>query len=168
MDTQGSRFQLCILCVVAVVSFIALRHFFHQGLVETPRPVVESVNNNSRSVAQDVSKKTCSYRRTYRMRRVDKTWDEKKLESYLRDSGLRNPIVQSLADEGRRGFKTATIAMDPGNSVNTPEFKIDDKFLGITTLYTPPPDDHQVELVEHLKLVSSANLGVQYHRHLWP
>lgn len=131
IEVQGLGPQAGTLCVVAVITSLLL--WFYMG-----RPPAEP------------PKKARSYRRTYRVEGVDESWDETKFKAHLEGQGLKNPIVQSFANEAGSNTKTATIVMDSNAPTKKLDFKLDKDFFGVTTLYAPPPEDHQVELVELL------------------
>ncbi|KAL6826497.1 hypothetical protein V8C40DRAFT_244386 [Trichoderma camerunense] len=98
----------------------------------------------------------------YRVRGVPNDWDRDKLESFLieRDS-LAKLVVKSLAKEFHGRSQTATISVRetyrPPPTVPLPvesgEFgrprnvTIDHVFLSITSLFTPPPQDHKVDII---------------------
>lgn len=103
------------------------------------------------------------------MRGVPLDWDAERVRSFLAEHYTSaNPVIKSLAPEihGRSGSGTVVFlnaaslpdALQPGLSWRIPLPKpetnqpardeyltLDDDFHGITTLFTPPPDDHKVE-----------------------
>ncbi|KAL7934394.1 ankyrin repeat-containing domain protein [Trichoderma chlorosporum] len=99
---------------------------------------------------------------TFRIRGVPNDWDRDKLESFLaeRDS-LSLPVVQSLAKEFHGRSQTATVLFRNACqlplriSLPTPygEFgelrnlTLDHGFLGITSLFAPPQQDHKVDIL---------------------
>ncbi|CAH0053553.1 unnamed protein product [Clonostachys solani] len=106
--------------------------------------------------------------KTFRIRAVPITWDSNRLASFLRDStDDTHPTVLSLAPEihGRtqtatatflrvpplpRGAKSWRIPLPAGNQLQNKRQKsieLDGDFLGVTTLYHPPPHEHQTDIV---------------------
>lgn len=121
-------------------------------------PVPESVSLGEEAPA---------YRNTFRVRGVPIDWDIDRLQIFLADHA-GSPVVGSLATETHGFYRTATVTFQPmplapeilpdGKkwSICLPErtsnqiasnnrLSLDDAFHGITTLYTPLSDDHQVE-----------------------
>ncbi|PTB60145.1 hypothetical protein M431DRAFT_476679 [Trichoderma harzianum CBS 226.95] len=109
-------------------------------------------------------------RRTFRVRGVPHDWNRDRLTSFLTENGYVGPVIQSLANEihGRSQTATATfqsvpnqlqeLLHDPANGIGLyvpssdqhsrpRSLMLDTAFLGVTTLYTPPPQDHKVDLV---------------------
>lgn len=107
-------------------------------------------------------------RRTFRVRGVPHDWNRDRLTSFLTENGYVGPVIQSLANEihGRSQTATATfqsvpnqlqeLLHDPANGIGLyvpssdqhsrpRSLMLDTAFLGVTTLYTPPPQDHKVE-----------------------
>jgi hypothetical protein len=102
---------------------------------------------------------------TFRVRVVPLEWDGERLQSLLVEQDSNSgPNIRSLADEvdGRSRTATITFAIIPhqllpqtnwsiplvmaAGQLNRPQtVTLDDSFLGITTLYAPPPQDHKVE-----------------------
>jgi hypothetical protein len=104
---------------------------------------------------------------TFRVRGVPHDWDRDRLRSSLTEQGSASPVVQSLASEIHGRSQTATVSFlnVPSQLWNLPAGRtwdiplpvpsdqlsgsrglaLDDGFLGITTLYAPPPPDHKVE-----------------------
>lgn len=95
---------------------------------------------------------------TYRIRGIPIDWDSLRLQSYL--SGYFHelvPDVKSLSREIHGGSSTGTatflgeppreIALEESVHQTAPRkyLTFDKDFLGITTLYTPPVDDHELE-----------------------
>ncbi|KAK7419112.1 hypothetical protein QQZ08_010982 [Neonectria magnoliae] len=109
--------------------------------------------------------------RTFCVRGVPLGWDEERLQSFLVNyESSADPIVKSLADEIHGRSRTATVtfqniplplqALRTGqawsivlpkpsedHSTRSQYLALDDGFLGITTLYTPPPDSHRVDFI---------------------
>lgn len=107
-------------------------------------------------------------RRTFRVRGVPHDWNRDRLASFLTENGYVSPVIQSLANEihGRSQTATATFQSVPnqlqerladpakGIGLYVPSsdqhsrprsLMLDTAFLGVTTLYAPPPQDHKVE-----------------------
>ena len=109
----------------------------------------------------------------YRIRGVPQAWNVDQLQSFLTQQeelqprgGSASPVISSLADEihGRSRVATATfrslppalqastlwsknlpLADQPSPSSQPAHLTFDNKFYGITTLYSPPSEDHQIE-----------------------
>lgn len=97
---------------------------------------------------------------TFRVRGVPNDWDRDKLESFLieRDNPA-GPVVKSLTKEFHRRSRTATVSF--GNNFLLPlrislpapygqfgelqKLTLDHDFLGMTSLFAPPQQDHKVE-----------------------
>ncbi|RMZ79078.1 hypothetical protein DV737_g3580, partial [Chaetothyriales sp. CBS 132003] len=99
--------------------------------------------------------------RTFRVRGVPRDWHREGLESFLaaKDDSAR-PTVRSLAIEFHGRSQTATVSFRkaPGGSRiplsvppevlgGSPSLTLDDSFLGVTTLYSPHPQDHKVDVI---------------------
>jgi hypothetical protein len=97
---------------------------------------------------------------TYRIRGVPNDWDKDKLESFLVErDGSAGPVIQSLAKEFHGRSQTATVLFQNTCrlplKISLPEafgqfgelrnLTLDHAFLGITTLFAPPQQDHKVE-----------------------
>ncbi|KAJ1323029.1 FxSxx-COOH system tetratricopeptide repeat protein [Microdochium nivale] len=115
--------------------------------------------------------------KVFRIRGVPQDWDAKKLQFFLRkeesqpQDSSAGPIVWSLADEvsGRSGVGTVTfqrgphasqtggnwiIPLSPSSAATQPlgssrqlRLTLDDNFDGITTLYSPPFEDHKLDIL---------------------
>lgn len=88
-----------------------------------------------------------NYLTTYRLRMVPRDWDSDKLQDFLDKTG-HNVSVKSLALEVKGDYKTATCTFDGPRPHTTPKLKslsIDQDFYGLTTLYAPSPEDHEIE-----------------------
>jgi hypothetical protein len=108
--------------------------------------------------------------RTFRVRGVPCGWNRALLESFLAEQGeSAGPAVRSLAREIHGRSQTATVAFEKvsprlqalppgppwqihlpaatGPSARSHSLALDHGFLGITTLYAPPSQDHKVESV---------------------
>jgi hypothetical protein len=127
------------------------------------------------SSPQDESNSASQVRRspkgglTFRIRGIPLSWDKEQLQVYLEQEELDSqPLVKSLACEVDGCSKTATVLFqsslpaektskpwnislpEPDNdhddfSVSALPLRVDGAFLGITTLFTPPVEDHGVE-----------------------
>ncbi|TGJ81637.1 hypothetical protein E0Z10_g7128 [Xylaria hypoxylon] len=108
--------------------------------------------------------------RTFRVRGVPLNWDVRRLQSFLTEQDdAAGPTVQSLAEEFYGRSYTATISYcnipgplqtaEPGrpmqislltksNELTRQQILVvDDGFHGITTLYSPPQDDHKIDII---------------------
>lgn len=113
--------------------------------------------------------------KVFRVRGVPRDWDAEQLQSFLQkeefqpQDGSAGPIVRSLADEvgGRSRVGTVTfrsvppalqtggqwtIPLPPFSAAGQParpsrqlRLTLDEEFHGITTLYSPPSEDHKLE-----------------------
>ncbi|KAL1851077.1 hypothetical protein VTK73DRAFT_9546 [Phialemonium thermophilum] len=104
--------------------------------------------------------------RTFRVQGVPHEWDEDRLQLFLADKyGSSAPSVQSLARDVGGPCQTATVSFrhvppplqggfdeafldrcsDKPNRWSSVE--LEDAFLGLTSLYTPPPQHHKVDIV---------------------
>lgn len=107
-------------------------------------------------------------RRTFRIRGVPHDWNRDRLGSFLEENGYTSPAIQSLANEIHGRSQTATVTfqevpsqlkerlIDPAKGIalyvpssdqlSRPRSLIlDTAFLGVTTLFAPPPQHHKVE-----------------------
>uniref|UniRef100_A0A8H7NHE4 ORC1/DEAH AAA+ ATPase domain-containing protein n=1 Tax=Bionectria ochroleuca TaxID=29856 RepID=A0A8H7NHE4_BIOOC len=101
-----------------------------------------------------VSKGTPKDFNTVRVVGVPVDWDLKRLRSFLADQTSSIPIIKSLAQEIDNRSQTATVIVQdlllfPENDQLTGDqyLILDKAFLGITTLYTPPPDAHKIDVI---------------------
>jgi hypothetical protein len=112
-----------------------------------------------------MSKKLSKDCDTFRVVGAPVDWDLKQLGSFLADRKRYIPIVKSLAREIHNRSQTATVTFQDlpfspesrqserillpkpiDDQLTGDQYLILDKaFLGITTLYTPPPDAHKIE-----------------------
>lgn len=91
--------------------------------------------------------------KTFRIRGVPTAWDEARLQSFLAGHvGCVDPVVKSLAIEYKGRSKTATATFGEvknttltGIGTDDATLILDKDFLGLTTLYAPPADEHKVE-----------------------
>lgn len=104
---------------------------------------------------------------TFRIRGVPLDWSRKRLRSHLEQHDpYSTPAIKSFALETDRLSHTATVvftnpplltqqpkpwnvSLGETSETQSPEgghLSIDDDFLGITTLFSPKPSDHKVEL----------------------
>ncbi|KAK1252361.1 hypothetical protein MKX08_003548 [Trichoderma sp. CBMAI-0020] len=108
---------------------------------------------------------------TFRIRGVPLSWDKEQLQAYLEHQEPDSlPLVKSLASEVDGHSKTATVIFqsplpadktskpwnislpesdneDDDLSVSALPLRVDGAFLGITTLFAPPVEDHGVDIV---------------------
>lgn len=102
--------------------------------------------------------------KTFRIRGVPLAWDSKQLQDLLQtSSGDAQPRVSSLALEVNKRTQTATatftkvsqqlqdrkswnisVLSDP-SQIEDDSVNLDDGFAGVTTLYSPPPNEHNIE-----------------------
>ncbi|KAL6404711.1 hypothetical protein AUP68_11539 [Ilyonectria robusta] len=106
--------------------------------------------------------------RSFRIRGVPISWELKDLKSFLEDhQSSAGPNVRSLAREVHGRTKTATVTFRnvlafqtlhkdetwrlwlpaEHQSPRNPYLAVEDGFLGITTLYSPPPEGHEVDII---------------------
>ncbi|KAH7009369.1 uncharacterized protein B0I36DRAFT_257614, partial [Microdochium trichocladiopsis] len=113
----------------------------------------------------------------FRIRGVPRDWDAEKLQSFLRkeefrpQDGMAGPVVRSLADKvgGRSRVGTVTfqrgppapqtggkwaIPLPPSSAATQPSrssrqlhLTLDNDFHGITTLCSPPSEDHKLDIL---------------------
>ncbi|KAL6405042.1 hypothetical protein AUP68_11884 [Ilyonectria robusta] len=103
--------------------------------------------------------------RTFRVRGVPLAWDSDGLKSFLTEhDNTTGPVIKSLADEIGGRSSTATVIFQnvpvplqtkawsirisstiEAHPARDQYLSLDDDFLGITTLYTPSPDNHKIE-----------------------
>jgi len=101
---------------------------------------------------------------TFRLCGVPLDWDEERLRDLLAREYGAGVDIKSLAVEIHGRSRTATVAFQTvpehmrtakspcliplpltSSAVPSQALSVDDGFLGITTLYAPPSEDHQVE-----------------------
>ncbi|KAL7811186.1 hypothetical protein V8C44DRAFT_330904 [Trichoderma aethiopicum] len=105
---------------------------------------------------------------TFRVSGVPIDWDRERLRvSLTAETNIKDVSIKSLAHEANTDFQTATATL--GNAPSTlrnvqnwqiripetpnaqtagPQWLVVERdFLGITTLYAPPPDDHKIDIV---------------------
>lgn len=133
--------QLCLLTIVAIFAVVAYRW------THLERPPKDG--------------------RTFRVRGVPPHWNIDELQSFLAEhDGPAGPTVKSLAHEIHARSSTGTVIFQNVSlptartwRISLPQpsepskiqpardqhLTVDDDFLGITTLYAPPPEDHKVE-----------------------
>ncbi|KAH7013380.1 hypothetical protein EDB80DRAFT_369920 [Ilyonectria destructans] len=106
--------------------------------------------------------------RSFRIRGVPIRWELKDLKSFLEGhQSSAGPNIASLTREVHGRTKTATVTFPNVLSFQTlhldetgrlslpaedrsprnPYLVLEDGFLGITTLYSPPPEDHKVDII---------------------
>jgi hypothetical protein len=104
--------------------------------------------------------------RTFRIRGVPFGWDARFLQAFLTEQeSSAGPMVRHLANEVHGRSQVATVSFQsipaplqtvhswriplPASFENQPArsqyIALDDSFLGMTTLYTPPQEDHKVQ-----------------------
>lgn len=88
--------------------------------------------------------------KTYRVLGIDKTWDVEKLRVCLASQpGDIQPKVLSLAAETDKRSQMATVVFQNGRVLKSPiqpeDILIENTFHGITPLFTPPKEYHEVE-----------------------
>ncbi|EHK42736.1 hypothetical protein TRIATDRAFT_300808 [Trichoderma atroviride IMI 206040] len=132
-------------------------------------PSVSSLQYESTSASQ--SRRSPKGGLTFRIRGVPLSWDKKQLQVYLEHQEPDSqPLVKSLASEVDGYSKTATVIFqsplpaektsrpwnislpesdnhDDDLSVSALPLRVDGAFLGITTLFAPPVEDHGVDIV---------------------
>ncbi|KJZ69702.1 hypothetical protein HIM_10908 [Hirsutella minnesotensis 3608] len=106
-----------------------------------------------------IEEKPAKYDKTFRVRGVPREWDSARLRSFLED---RDPhlTVKSLAREIHCRSSSGTVACRgtpaaisiPLDLTNSPEARLyvltlDDDFVGMTTLFAPPDEDHMIDVV---------------------
>ncbi|RFU75120.1 hypothetical protein TARUN_7122 [Trichoderma arundinaceum] len=105
---------------------------------------------------------------TFRIRGVPLGWDKNQLQAHLEfHEPASRPVIKSLANEIDGQFRTATVNFESPPTVektskpwyiSLPEsendgaisnlpLRLDGDFLGITTLFAPPVEDHEVDIV---------------------
>ncbi|KAL6690734.1 hypothetical protein J3F84DRAFT_398202 [Trichoderma pleuroticola] len=126
-------------------------------------------SHDNGSVPQSQSKRIQKGGSTFRIRGVPLSWDMNQLQRHIElHEPASQPVVKSLATEIDGHFKTATVNfLNPPLTVQTtkpwyiplPEtgeselavsnlpLRLDGDFLGITTLFSPPAEDHDVDVI---------------------
>ncbi|KAK1762028.1 hypothetical protein QBC33DRAFT_582006 [Phialemonium atrogriseum] len=107
---------------------------------------------------------------TFRVRGVPRDWDRVRLESFLEEQDCASPAVRSLTNEIHGLSQTATVSFRnipprlqtaaqarrplhipllarSNQSTRLPSITLDNGFLGITTLYAPPLQDHKTDVI---------------------
>jgi hypothetical protein len=103
---------------------------------------------------------------TFRVSGVPTGWNHAQLQSFLASqTSVTNVVIKSLAHEANDDYQTATITfqnlslqLQNARSWNIPlpeasdaqfagdrNLSIEKDFLGLTTLFAPPPSDHKIE-----------------------
>ncbi|KAH8880966.1 hypothetical protein GQ53DRAFT_799429 [Thozetella sp. PMI_491] len=108
---------------------------------------------------------SCDISLTFRIRGVPLNWDIHELQTFLaKQYDSASPVVRSLAVEIHGRSCTATVSfcnvpcqLQSGQSwrISLPAISnqsagsltLDTGFLGITTLYAPPPQDHEIDVI---------------------
>lgn len=110
---------------------------------------------------------------TYRIRGVPLDWDMDQLQHHLElHEPDAQPVVKSLADEIDGYFRTATVnflnppasektvrpwyiplpqAEEDELAVSSLPLRLDSGFIGTTTLFAPPAEDHEIEYACHFQ-----------------
>lgn len=134
-----------LLTVVAILSIVIYRRLLISSHPPAfTKPLVQAKEGESK---------------TYRIRGVPITWNKAQLQTFLAEhDGCIGPAVKSLAVETHGRSQTGTITFQ--NGAQPPEtlrgersqpgkdgqsLVLDTRFLGLTTLFSPSPEDHQVE-----------------------
>ena len=126
---------------------------------------------------------------TYRIRGVPLDWGKDQLQRHLElHEPDTQPTVKSLADEIDGNFKTATVNfLNPPSSEKTvrpwyiplPEteesefavsslpLRLDSGFIGMTTLFAPPVEDHEIEYARRSKDLPRTKTMHQCHCCFW-
>ncbi|KAL7961863.1 hypothetical protein V8C34DRAFT_272684 [Trichoderma compactum] len=129
--------------------------------------MASSLNNGS--VPQSQSLRIPKGGSTFRVRGVPLNWDMNQLQRHIElHEPASQPVVKSLATEIDGHFKTATVnILNPPPLVQTAKpwyiplpdtdgselavsnlpLRLDADFLGITTLFSPPVEDHDVDVI---------------------
>ncbi|KAH0497442.1 hypothetical protein TgHK011_004743 [Trichoderma gracile] len=106
---------------------------------------------------------------TYRIRGVPLNWDRDQLQRHLElHEPEAQPVVKSLADEVGGFFRTATVnflnplalektvspwyiplpeAEECELAVSSLPLSLDSGFIGMTTLFAPPAEDHEIDVI---------------------
>lgn len=115
--------------------------------------------SNNEPEQYQASSRTTERAKTFRARGVPLDWDTAHLQSFLAEQlNSSDFTVLSLAQEvhGRSSTGTVhfpnrpstqrfTLPLTAGEHTFQETIVLDDNFHGITTLYTPPPEDHKLE-----------------------
>lgn len=136
----------------------------------TMTPSISSLQHESTSASQDG--RSPKGGAIFRIRGVPLSWQKDQLQAYLEHQEPDSrPLVKSLANEVDGYFKTATVSFqsplpsekiskawniplpEPDNddddlSVSALPLRVDGAFLGITTLFAPTVEDHEVEYAQ--------------------
>lgn len=136
--------QVGFLSILAILSVLVYRRFL--------------IARRPTSATTPLSDPEVGNAKTYRIRGVPIEWQKDQLQSFLAgQDGCDDPIIKSLALEVHGRSKTGTATFQDGTkppkrlrgnlqpSDVDQTLGIDDSFLGLTTLFAPSPEDHQVE-----------------------
>lgn len=135
--------QLALLAVLTFLSVFVFRRF----LFASPPPVTLTLlegNNVSDGM-------------TYHIQGVPVAWHEDQLQAFLAAHDCNTPVIRSLALEAHGRSQTGTVtfrsgkrlpempqgSLQPGTDMTA--LKLDTSFLRLSTLFSPPPEDHQIE-----------------------
>lgn len=152
--------QLSLLAIIATFAFLTYR-----WILDGRAPQASNSAPSDRKTRKDDS--------TFLVRGVPLDWDADRLQSLADRESLTRFVVKSLAHEIDGRSKTATVTGTFQNSPLPPQkfgsdqtrrillprlagkqptpnqyLTLDTRFLGINTLYSPPPEDHKVESVD--------------------
>lgn len=133
-----------VLAVIAFLSFLLYRRFL---IASQPASSTTPLKDDEVSDA-----------RTYRIRNVPIAWHQDQLRAFLADhDGCHYPSIKSLALEAHGRSQTGTVTFRSRtqppetlkrslqNSLDTTTVTLDTSFHGLSTLFAPPQEDHQVE-----------------------
>ncbi|KAJ4167387.1 hypothetical protein NW754_011202 [Fusarium falciforme] len=150
--------QLGVLAIVTIATLVTYRWLLGRHTAPSSKSV-------------HLARKAPKGGRTFRVRGVPLDWDDVRLQSFLAESeGSAGATIKSLAHEIHGHSRTATVTFQnvpsqleaprtgqtwsillpkpsENQSARNQYLALDDGFLGITTLYTPPLEDHQVDII---------------------
>ncbi|KAM0433914.1 hypothetical protein ACHAPT_003858 [Fusarium lateritium] len=150
--------QLGVLAIVTIATLVTYRWLLGRHTAPSSKSV-------------HLARKAPKGGRTFRARGVPLDWDDVRLQSFLAESeGSAGATIKSLAHEIHDHSRTATVTFQnvpsqleaprtgrtwsillpkpsENQSARNQYLALDDGFLGITTLYTPPLEDHQVDII---------------------
>jgi hypothetical protein len=155
---MGPPGQISLLATIAIFT-VLIWCWLREGRAQL---IPEDAHVNKQAPVSKETPKDCN---TVRVVGVPVDWDLKRLRSFLADRKSSIPIIKSLAQEIHNRSQTATVTFQ--DLLLSPESRqselillpkpsddqltgdryliLDKAFLGITTLYTPPPDAHKIE-----------------------
>jgi hypothetical protein len=155
MDSPG---QISLLAVIAILTAFIWRWV----LGGCARLIPEDAHVNKEIPMSKKSPKDCD---TFRVVGVPVDWDLEQLGSFLVERKSSVPTIKSLAQEIDNRSRTATVTFQDlpfspesrqSERILLPKpsddqlsgdqyLRLNKAFLGITTLYMPPPDAHKIE-----------------------